>query len=92
MSSSNRQSDEFLSFKIIQSGEIIKISLSQTNLRKKFHEIYLSLLKELKLKQKDTFLSNNEGKMIGIPDLGLSLEGIINKFGRKLRLYCEKVF
>lgn len=88
----NIEQEKFLSFKIIQSGEIIKISLSQTNLRKKFHEIYLSLLKELKLKQKDTFLSNNEGKMIGIPDLGLSLEGIINKFGRKLRLYCEKVF
>ncbi len=88
----NIEQEKFLSFKIIQSGEIIKISLNQTNLRKKFQEIYLSLLRELKLKHKDAFLSNDEGKMIGIPDLGLSLEGIINKFGRKLRLYCEKVF
>ena len=88
----NIEQEKFLSFKIIQSGEIIKISLNQTNLRKKFQEIYHSLLKELKLKHKDAFLSNDEGKMIGIPDLGLSLEGIINKFGRKLRLYCEKVF
>ena len=92
MDNLNIEQEKFLSFKIIQSGEIIKISLNQTNLRKKFQEIYLSLLKKLKLKHKDAFLSNDEGKMIGIPDWDLSLEGIINKFGRKLRLYCEKVF
>ena len=83
---------EFMSFKIIQSGEIIKISLSTANLRKKFYDIYFSILKELKLKQKDTYLSNEEGKMIGDIDLTLPLVDIIKKFGTKLKLYYEKVF
>ena len=83
---------EFMSFKIIQSGEIIKISLSTANLRKKFYYIYFSILKELKLKQKDTYLSNEEGKMIGDIDLTLPLVDIIKKFGTKLKLYYEKVF
>lgn len=87
----NKDGNEFLSFKVIQSGEVIKVSLTPANLRKKFHNIYLSLLKELKLKQKDTFLSNEEGMMIGIPDLSLSLEEIINKFGTMLKVYSEKI-
>ncbi len=86
-----KDDNEFLSFKIIQSGERIKVSLTPENLRKKFNDIYLSLLRELKLKQKDTFLSNEEGKMIGIPDLSLSLEEIINKFGTMLKVYSEKI-
>lgn len=83
--------DNFLSVKIIQSGDIIKVSLSSTNLKKKFNEIYGSLLRELKLKQKDTYLSNKEGKMIGDFDLELSLEEIIKKFGNRLKLYYEKI-
>ena len=58
-----------LSIRIIQSGDIIRISLSKENLKKKFYDIYSSLLKELKLKQKDSYLSNEEGKMIGEFDL-----------------------
>ncbi|MFX0105299.1 MAG: hypothetical protein ACFE75_07405 [Candidatus Hodarchaeota archaeon] len=92
MNDSNNQSNEFLSFKIVQSEEIIKISLTTANLRKKFNDIYFSLLNELKLKQEDTYISNNEGKMIGITDLGLPLEDIIKKFGFKLKLYYEKIF
>ncbi|MFX1309683.1 MAG: hypothetical protein ACFE8C_08305 [Promethearchaeota archaeon] len=83
--------DNFLSVKIIQSGDIIKVSLSSTNLKKKFNEIYGSLLRELKFKQKDTYLSNKEGKMIGDFDLELSLEEIIKKFGKRLKLYYEKI-
>ncbi|MFX1591562.1 MAG: hypothetical protein ACFFB6_01820 [Promethearchaeota archaeon] len=83
--------DNFLSVKIIQSGDIIKVSLSSTNLKKKFNEIYGSLLRELKLKQKDTYLSNKEGKMIGDFELELSLEEIIKKFGNRLKLYYEKI-
>ena len=73
----NKESNDFLSFKIIQSGEIIKVSLNSSNLRKSFHDIFHSLLKELNLKQKDTFLSNEEGKMIGIHELSLSLKEFI---------------
>jgi len=83
--------NEFLSIKIIQTGDIIKISLSLTNLNKNFNEIYLSLLKELKLKQKDTYLSNDNGKMVGEIDMVLSLEEITKKFGNKLKLYYEKI-
>ncbi len=92
MAYSNNKVNEFLSFKIIQGGETIKVKLSTVNLRKKFDEIYGSLLKELKLKQKDTYLSNEEGMMIGDLDLNLYLEDIIKKFGTKLKLYYEKVF
>ncbi|MFX0022686.1 MAG: hypothetical protein ACFE9S_10185 [Candidatus Hermodarchaeota archaeon] len=81
----------YLSIKIIQSGDIIRIKISKENLRKEFHDIYSSLLKDLKLKQKDTYLSNDEGKMIGVLDLNSSLEEIIQKFGLKLKLYYEKV-
>ncbi len=91
MDYSNNQVTNNLSFKIIQSGDIIKIELSTVNLGKEFHEIYDSILKDLKLKQKDTYLSNEEGKMIGDLDLNLTLEEIIKKFGTKLKLYYEKV-
>ncbi|MFX0001536.1 MAG: hypothetical protein ACFE9Q_08465 [Candidatus Hodarchaeota archaeon] len=88
----NKEDKEFLSFKIIQSGEIKKVPLTLVNMNKNFRNIYLSLLKELKLKEKDTFLSNEEGKMIGLPDLSLSLEEIVRKFGTILKLYSEKIF
>ncbi|MFX1364821.1 MAG: hypothetical protein ACFFCE_15600 [Promethearchaeota archaeon] len=92
MSNLNEESNNFLSIKIIQSGDVKKILLNPENLRKSFHEIFHILLKELNLKRKDTFLSNRMGKMIGIHDLSLSLEKIIQKFGYELRLYSEKIF
>ena len=88
----NEENKEFLTFKIIQSGDIKKVKLTPDNLRKDFRDIIQTLLKELKLKQKDTFLSNEEGRMIGIHDLNLSLNDAIQKFGTMLKVYSEKVF
>jgi len=84
--------DEFLFLKIIQSGEIIKIVLTETNLKKKFKEFYVPILKRLKLKEKNVFISNKEGKMLGNSDLELPLKVISEKFGYRLKLYSEKVF
>ncbi|MFX1430298.1 MAG: hypothetical protein ACFFCY_09065 [Promethearchaeota archaeon] len=92
MKNTEHQERQSLIFKIIQSGEIIKIALTEINLANNFREIYLPLLKQLKLKQKDVYVSNEEGKMIGDFDMELSLESILNKFGNKLKLYCEKIF
>lgn len=92
MKNTEHQEKQFFFFKIIQSGEIIKIALTEINLANNFKEIYLPLLKQLKLKQKDVYVSNEEGKMIGDFDMELSLESILNKFGNKLKLYCEKIF
>ncbi|MFX1379490.1 MAG: hypothetical protein ACFFA4_10390 [Promethearchaeota archaeon] len=91
MSNPKHQEKQFLFFKIVQSGERIKIPLTKENLTSEMKEIYLILLKDLKLKQKDVYISNEEGKMIGDFDLKLSLEDIINKFGNKLKLYYEKI-
>ena len=88
----NKEGNKFLSFKIIQSGEIVKVPLTPANLRKKFYEIFDSLLQKLKLKQKETFMSNNEGKMINTLELDLSLEEIINKYGLRLKVYSERIF
>ena len=82
---------EFLSLKIVQSGEIKKIPLIPENMKKKFKNIYLPILKTLKLKHKDVFLSNEEGKMIGPFDYSLNLGEIINRFGNELKLYSERV-
>jgi len=84
--------DEFLFLKIIQSGEIIKIVLTETNLKKKFKEFYVPILKRLKLKEKNEFISNKESKMLGNSDLELPLKVISEKFGYRLKLYSEKVF
>ncbi|NVM35612.1 MAG: hypothetical protein HWN81_08450 [Candidatus Lokiarchaeota archaeon] len=84
--------EKFLSFKIIQSGEIKRISLNEANLRRRFNEIYFSILKELKLNPRDTYLSNEEGRMIGNLDLNLSLVDVVKKFGNKLKIYYEKIF
>lgn len=73
--------DEFLFLKIIQSGEIIKIVLTETNLKQKFKEFYVPILKRLKLKEKNVFISNKEGKMLGNSDLELPLKVISEKFG-----------
>jgi hypothetical protein len=91
MDNSNNENISFLSIKIIQSGDIIRIKTSKENMKKEFYEIYSSTLKDLKLKQKDAYLSNEEGKMIGDLDLNKSLEEIIQKFGSSLKLYYEKV-
>jgi hypothetical protein len=92
MNESYNQENEFLSFKIVQSGEIIKISLTTSILGKKFNDIYFSLLKELKLKQENTYISNQEGKMIGITDLDLPVKDIVRKYGVELKLYYERIF
>lgn len=81
-----------LLFKIVQSGESIAIPLTDKNLKNQFKEIYHILLKELRLKQKDVYLSNEEGKMVGNTDLDLSLQEVIKKFGSMLKLYYEKIF
>jgi len=82
---------ESLFLKIVQSGEIKKIPLSPENMKKKFKNVYLPILKELKLKHKDAYLSNEEGKMIGPFDYSLNLGEIINRFGNELKLYSERV-
>jgi hypothetical protein len=91
MDNSNNNSINFLSIKIIQTGDIIRIKTSKENLKKEFYDIYSSTLNDLKLKQKDAYLSNEEGKMIGDLDLNKSLKEIIQKFGPSLKLYYEKV-
>jgi hypothetical protein len=91
MNYSDNKDIDYISIKIIQSGDIMKIKISKENLRKQFYEIYDSMLKELKLKQMYVYLSNEEGRMIGDLDLNRPLEEIIQKFGFKLKLYYEKV-
>ena len=91
MSDLKNQGNEFLSLKIVQSGEIKKIPLTPENVKKKFKNIYLPILKELKLKHKDVYLSNEEGKMVGPFDFSLKLSEIINRFGNELKLYSERV-
>ena len=88
----NNDREKFLTFKIIQSGEIIKVQLTPINLKKSFLDIFQSLLKDLKLKEKSVFLSNEEGKMIGNHDFRLSLNEILHKFGTILKLYSERIF
>ena len=88
----NIEEEKFLSFKIIQSGEIKNLLLNEANLRRKFNGIYFSILKELKLNPRDTYLSNEEGRMIGNLDLNLSLEEVVKKFGYNLKIYYEKIF
>lgn len=88
----NIEEENFLSFKIIQSGEIKNLLLNEVNLRRKFNGIYFSILKELKLNPRDTYLSNEEGRMIGNLDLNLSLEDVVKKFGYILKIYYEKIF
>ena len=87
-----KEGNEFLTFKVIQSGEIIKIELTPNNLKKNFQEVFQSLLKELKLKKKNIFLSNEEGKMIGNYEFNFSVKDIIENFGNILKVYSEKIF
>jgi len=46
----------------------------------------------LKLKQENTYISNQEGKMIGITDLDLPVKDIVRKYGVELKLYYERIF
>ena len=80
-----------LEIKIAQTGDILRISLNEKNLRKKFDEIYTSILKELKLKRKNAYLYSEDGKMVGNFNLNLPLEEILKKFGLKLILHYEKI-
>lgn len=92
MGKQGKKDKEFLFLKIIQSGETIKIELTDMNLRKKFEDFYKPILKELKLKEKNVFISNKEGKMLRNSDLELPLNLISEKFGYRLNLYSERVF
>ena len=91
MSNINIKNDESLIIKIIQSGEIKSFSVTEENLNKKFKEIYLQIIKGLKLKRKDIFLSNDAGRALSSLDLNLTLKEILEKFGNKINLYYEKV-
>ena len=91
MSNINLNNEEFFILKIIQSGEIKSFSISDENLSKKFKDIYFPIIKELKLKKEDTFLTNDAGRALSSPDLNLSLKEIREKFGSKLNLYYEKI-
>ncbi|MFX1411066.1 MAG: hypothetical protein ACFFA6_11995 [Promethearchaeota archaeon] len=92
MNKSEEHDHQFLSLKIVQGGDIIKIALTDANLSTKFKKLYVPILKELNLKQKDIFFSNVEGKMLLNHDLGKDLKTIIERFGNNLRLYSEKIF
>lgn len=92
MSKQGKLENEFLFLKIIQSGEIIRIALTDMNLKKNLKEFYVPILKRLKLKEKNVFISNKEGKMLRNSDLELPLKVISEKFGYRLKLYSETVF
>ena len=85
------KNDDIFIIKIIQSGELKTIPLTEENLNRPFKEIFLPLIKELKLKLKDLFLSNDAGKTLINKDLNLSLNEILKKFGTKINLYYEKI-
>ena len=92
MSKQEKLENEFLFLKIIQSGETIRIALTDMNLKKNLKEFYVPILKKLKLKEKNVFISNVEGKMLGNSDLELPLNIISKKFGNRLKIYSETVF
>ena len=92
MEFSKRDSNKFLTIRIIQSGDKLRVRLTKINLRKKFNEIYAPLLKQLKLKKNYAYLSSKDGKMVSLSDLNLSLEDFVQKFGLNLKLYYERVF
>jgi len=92
MEFSKRDSNKFLTIRIIQSGDKLRVRLTKINLRKKFNEIYAPLLKQLKLKRNYAYLSSEDGKMVSLSDLNLSLEDFVQKFGLNLKLYYERIF
>ncbi len=82
---------EFLEIRVVQSGEIERFELTDNLLNKKFIDLLNPLLRTLKLKEKDVFLSIKSGKMIGYNHLNLPVKMIIEKFGTKLNLYSETI-
>ena len=91
MNSLNDSNPEDFKIRIIQSGKTKSYSLTEENLNRKFLEIYNPLIKKLKLKQGDIYLTNEEGRALHNIDLNLSLKKIIEKFGKKINLYYEKI-
>ena len=77
--------------KNIQSGEITRFELSEIILNKKLKDILRPMLKGLKLKEKDVFLSIESGKMLGDYHLNLPLKMVIEQFGTRLNLYSETI-
>lgn len=82
---------EFLFVKIVQSGEIKKIPLNELNLSKKFNALYIPMLKKLKLKKNDAFLTNESGQMFNKVNFDETVEDVVKEFGSKLKLYYEKI-
>jgi len=82
---------DIFSIKIVQSGDLNKFVLSERMLHRELKSLLFPLLKELKLKEKEIFLSNDEGKMMQKVDLNRPLNEIIQKFGYQLNLYSEKI-
>jgi hypothetical protein len=76
--------------KIIQSGIIKSYSLHKI-IDRKFNEVYIPLLKDLKINKRDVLLTNENGKALGDYELNLPIPQIIKKFGYKINLYCEKI-
>ena len=91
MSDSNNNKPDFLRIKIVQSGEIERIPLTERNQPKKFKEILNDILKDLKLKQKDVFISNDLGQGITGLNLSLTIKEIVEKFGSNLKFYSDKI-
>ena len=91
MKSPKNDIKEDFKIKIIQSGKIKSFSLTESNLNKKFREVYTPLIKELKLSKKDIFFTNDEGRALNNMDLNLPLNKIIEKFGKKINLYYDKI-
>ncbi len=87
----NQEDEYFLVIKIVQAGTTKSIPLNDLNLEKRFKEIYEPLLKSLKMKRSDAFLSDESGRMIGPIELNLTLKEILEKYGTQLSLYYEKV-
>jgi hypothetical protein len=91
MNNRENQNSDFFIIKVIQSGDTIRKVLSEKNLNIQFRTIVLPLLRDLNLKEKEIFFSNDSGKMVGDLEFKLPLKSIIEKFGTKLNLYSEKI-
>ena len=80
-----------LVIKIVQSGELNKFVLSEKMLNRKLKDLLFPILKELKLKEKDVFLSIESGKMISSYYFNLTIKEIVEVYGTRLNLYSEKI-
>lgn len=91
MNSQESNNLEDFEIKIIQGGKIKSYSLNEENLSKKFKEICNPLMKELKLSNKDILFTTIEGKALNNSDLSLPLTKLINKYGKRINLYSDKI-